>query len=198
MRRCPAAGREGQSHAHQGHELDAGRGLPGAGRPRGGPPRQHRAARAAQPDGGLHPLRAGGGRCRRAARRPRVPAGELRHHALLQELPGHHIHAARDPDRRVPRRLRFPQAGRVPPRHGGQRPRRQRAGRLARAGLDEREHGRHGQVPQLVQRARDLEEGAGDRPRREPCVLDGELPLDPAGRAPPRPRAPRTWSISPA
>ena len=45
--------------------------------------------------------------------------------------------------------------------HGGNAP-----VALARTGVDERERGRHGQVPQLVQRARDVEAGADDRPGR--------------------------------
>ncbi len=41
---------------------------------------------------------------------------------------------------------------------------------------------RPGEVPQLVQRAQDLEEGEGNRSRRLPCLLDGEFPLDAPGK----------------
>ena len=56
------------------------------------------------------------------------------------------------------------------------------AGRLARAGLDERERGRHGQVSQLVQRARDLEEGPGDRPAASHASWMENFPWDAAGQ----------------
>ena len=64
-----------------------------------------------------------------------------------------------------------------------QRPWRQPAGRLARDRIDGRPSGDADPVPQLVERAQDLRQGAGDRPGRLARLLDGEFPLDAARRA---------------
>ena len=59
--------------------------------------------------------------------------------------------------------------------HGGNQP----AG-SAGDRVDGRQSGHRRQVPQLVERAADLRQGAGDRPGRLACVLDGEFSLDAA------------------
>ena len=78
------------------------------------------------------------------------------------------------------------QAG-LPPRADRQRPWRQPAGRVGRAGMDDGQSGCACALPRLVARAAHRRRGAGDRSGGEPCELDGEFPLDASGRiAPPQ------------
>ena len=134
-----------------------------------------------EPFGRLDPVRAGGDRGRKAARRAGLPGRALRHHALFPGLSG-----LGQPARRAPmwpwcgtsstacigqgfRRILLVNG------HGGNQP----AGR-ARHRVDGRPPGRGGQVPQLVERPQNLRQGAGDRSGGQPCLVDGEFSLDAA------------------
>ena len=70
--------------------------------------------------------------------------------------------------------------GRVPAGPDRERTWRQRARGRARPGADGRACRDVGQVPQLVERAANMGQGAGDRPLRLARQLDGELSLDAA------------------
>jgi hypothetical protein len=68
----------------------------------------------------------------------------------------------------------------LPAHRHRQRPWRQLAGLDPGAGMDDRSSRHQDQIPQLVQRAQDLGQGEADRSRGLPCLLDGELQMDPA------------------
>ena len=133
-----ACHRDGNRRAHRRHELDAGRGVPAARRPRGAAARQHRAAQLPAADRGLHPPRAGRRRRRRAARRPGVPGAALRRHAVLPRVPRLDLAARRDAPARRARHPRRHGAQRLPPHPDRQRPRRQQRRAAVRAGVGRR------------------------------------------------------------
>ena len=144
---------------------------------------QHGAARAAQPDGGLHPLGEGQCRRRRAAGRSGLSDRAFRGHALFPGLSGHHFDAAADLPRGYRGHAELPQGTGLQAYRAGQWPWRQRLGAAAGARVDDQQSRHAGQVPQLVQRAEDLGQGEGNRSRRIPRLVDGEFPLDaPPGR----------------
>ncbi len=165
--------------AHQRHELDAGRGLAPARRSRRTPHREHRAAQLPAADGGLHPARAGGRRSRGAARHPRVPGALLWRDAVLPRVSRLDLALRRDPPARGARHPRRHGAQRLPAHHDLQRSRRERRRAAARAGVGRGPSRLQGHLPQLVERAQDLGQGAGHRPRGCARIVDGEFSLDP-------------------
>ena len=145
-------------------------------------PGQHRAARLPEPERGQHPVRAGRPRRRRTARRAGLPRRRLRPDALLPRFPGSVTLRVETYMRLVRdildslwhsgfQRILFVNG------HGGNSP----AEALATEWMADHPDAR-GQVPQLVERAAHLGQGAGDRPRGSPCLVDGELPLDAPAR----------------
>ena len=187
--------------AHRRHELDAGRGLPAARRPRHpalGSTEQHShlrltvdcilpervAADAAEPLGiPVFPV---------------VPYGVT---PYFREFPGLHLAPGRDAPARRARHPRRHGPQRLPPHPDRQRARRQQRRAAVRAGVGRRSRRLPSALPQLVERAAHVGQGAGDRSRRVARVVDGELPVDAPsghrhavhaahhGRSRPRPRA---------
>ena len=155
-----------------------------ARRPRRAAARQHRAARLPAPHGRLHPPRARRRRGRRAARRAGVsrssPYGVT---PYFREFPGIDLAARRDAPARRARHPRQHGAQRLSPHPDRQRPRRQRRRAAVRAGVDGRSSRLPRDLPQLVERAADVGQGAGDRSGRVARVVDGELSVDAAARA---------------
>ena len=152
-----------------------------ARRPRGAAAGQHRAACPAQPDGRLHPVRAGLRRCGRAAWACRsFPPVNYGITPYFRAFPGTISPAPGHLPQGHPRRPGQPGRSGLPAHPHRQRPWRQLAGVDPGAGMDGRSSRHRDQVPQLVERAQDLGQGEGDRSRRLACLLDGELPVDAA------------------
>ena len=101
-------------------------------------------------------------------------------HALFSRLSGQRQPPRRDLCAHRPRHPRQPEARRLPQDPHRQRPWRQPAGAEPGDRVDGRQSGLRDQVPQLVERAENLRQGAGDRSRRLACLLDGEFSLDAA------------------
>ena len=171
-----------EAYDDQRHELVSGRKLSQDRRSRRGAAWQYRAAWRPEPFGRTRSCRSGSPRKPPSRSAFRYSRSCPWHHAVLLGVPGLHQPAREHLCGGGEGHPRLSAPLWVPAHPAGQRPWRQPAGRRTRDRVDGRSSRCGGQIPQLVECAKNLRQGAGDRPGGQPRVVDGKFSLDAASR----------------